>query len=85
VVLQGLSGRRLRASLATSSSLQEIDDLLGTLDWSQPYPGADAEGQRGRAGTPKNPSLPHGWLDSRELQETDRADLTEAEIHNSGG
>lgn len=78
-------GGDVRASLATSSSLQEIDDLLGTLDWTLPYPGADAEGQRGRAGTPKNPSLPYGWLDSRELQETDRADLTEAEIHNSGG
>ena len=41
--------------------------------------------QRGRAGTPKNPSLPDRWLDSRELQETHRAELTEAELHHSGG
>ncbi|HOT32940.1 MAG TPA: tRNA dihydrouridine synthase DusB, partial [Rhodoglobus sp.] len=43
------------------------------------------EGQRGRAGTPKSPSLPQGWLDSRELQETHRAELTEAELSTSGG
>jgi nifR3 family TIM-barrel protein len=78
-------GGELRASLATVQSLAMMDDLLGQLDWDQPYPGADAEGQRGRAGTPKNPSLPDRWLDSRELQETHRAELTEAELHHSGG
>jgi nifR3 family TIM-barrel protein len=78
-------GGELRASLATVQSLAQLDDLLATLDWSQPYPGADAEGQRGRAGTPKRPSLPDRWLDSRELQETHRAELTEAELSHSGG
>jgi nifR3 family TIM-barrel protein len=78
-------GGETRASLAAASSLQEIDDLLAGLDWSQSYPGKDAEGQRGRAGTPKNPSLPYGWLDSRELQETHRAELAEAELSHSGG
>jgi len=78
-------GGDLRASLATVRSLQELDDLLGQLDADQPYPGADAEGQRGRAGTPKNPSLPQGWLDSRELQETHQAELVEAELSTSGG
>ncbi len=78
-------GGDLRASLATASSLQEIDDLLAQLDWDQPYPGPDAEGQRGRAGTPKHPALPQGWLDTRELQETDQAELTEAELDTSGG
>lgn len=78
-------GGELRASLATVTTLGQLDDLLGQLDWSQPYPGKDAEGQRGRAGTPKKPSLPDRWLDSRELQETHRADLTEAELNTSGG
>jgi nifR3 family TIM-barrel protein len=78
-------GGETRASLAASSSLQEIDDLLAGLDWAQPYPGKDAEGQRGRAGTPKNPSLPYGWLDSRELHETHRTELAEAELSTSGG
>ncbi|HEX4401135.1 MAG TPA: tRNA dihydrouridine synthase DusB [Galbitalea sp.] len=78
-------GGELRASLATVQSLAMLDDLLAQLDWTQPYPGPDAEGQRGRAGTPKNPALPDRWLDSRELQETDRGELTEAELHHSGG
>jgi nifR3 family TIM-barrel protein len=78
-------GGDLRARLATVQSLAMMDDLLAQLDWEQPYPGADAEGQRGRAGTPKNPSLPDRWLESRELQEAHRAELTEAELHSSGG
>ena len=78
-------GGETRAALAMSSSLQELDDLLGTLDADQPYPGKDAEGQRGRAGAPKKPTLPQGWLDSRDIPESDRADLTAAEEHHSGG
>ncbi|MFT4285913.1 MAG: tRNA dihydrouridine synthase DusB [Protaetiibacter sp.] len=78
-------GGELRAALAQSSSLAEIDELLGRLDPEQPYPGADAEGQRGRAGTPKNPALPDRWLESRELGETHRVALTEAELDTSGG
>jgi nifR3 family TIM-barrel protein len=78
-------GGELRAALAMSSSLQEIADLLGRLDADQPYPGADAEGQRGRAGTPKTPSLPDRWLDSREIAASMRAEVAEAEVHNSGG
>ena len=78
-------GGELRAALARSSSLGEIDELLGRLDADQAYPGADAEGQRGRAGTPKQPALPERWLDSRELQETHRVALTEAELDTSGG
>ncbi|MEC5168000.1 tRNA dihydrouridine synthase DusB [Glaciihabitans sp. GrIS 2.15] len=78
-------GGDIRSSLATVESLQQMDDLLGRLDWTLPYPGADAEGPRGRAGTPKRTSLPNGWLDSRELADTQRAEVAEAEIHNSGG
>jgi nifR3 family TIM-barrel protein len=78
-------GGETRAALASASSLAEIDDLLGSLDGDQPYPGAEAEGQRGRAGTPKTPALPDRWLDSRELQETHRDALTEAESDTSGG
>jgi nifR3 family TIM-barrel protein len=78
-------GGETRAALAMSSSLQELDDLLGTLDADEPYPGKDAEGQRGRAGAPKQPTLPYGWLDSRSLPEMDRAEITAAEEHHSGG
>ncbi len=78
-------GGELRASLATVESLQQLDDLLGTLDWELPYPGDAAEGPRGRAGTPKRPSLPDGWLTSRELGYSHRAELAEAELSHSGG
>jgi nifR3 family TIM-barrel protein len=78
-------GGEIRAALAMSSSLDEIDEILARLDGEQPYPGADAEGQRGRAGTPKQPTLPYGWLDSRELGAAHRAEVAEAELHHSGG
>ncbi|WP_456285209.1 tRNA dihydrouridine synthase DusB [Microbacterium sp. JZ101] len=78
-------GGDLRARLATASSLAEIDDLLAELDHDAPYPGEAAEGQRGRAGTPKRPVLPEGWLDSRELGEAASCELREAELDTSGG
>ena len=78
-------GGDIRSSLAVVESLQQMDDLLGRLDWTLPYPGTDSEGPRGRAGTPKRTSLPNGWLDSRELVDSQRAEVAEAEIHNSGG
>ena len=78
-------GGETRARLATVSSLAEIDDLLATLDLDAPYPGAAAEGQRGRAGSPKRPALPEGWLDSREVGAEASATLAEAELDTSGG
>ncbi|PJJ72048.1 nifR3 family TIM-barrel protein [Diaminobutyricimonas aerilata] len=78
-------GGELRARLATVESLAHLDELLGELDPDQPYPGEAAEGQRGRAGTPKVPALPDRWLESRELQETHRDELNLAELSTSGG
>ena len=65
-------GGDTRAALALVESLQQMDDLLGTLDWDAPYPGEPAEGPRGRAGTPKRPALPERWLDSHELDDEHR-------------
>jgi nifR3 family TIM-barrel protein len=78
-------GGETRAALATASSLTEIDDLLATMDLSAPYPGAAAEGQRGRAGTPKRPALPDGWLATREMSGEASRTLAEAELDTSGG
>ncbi|MFE6994585.1 tRNA dihydrouridine synthase DusB [Microbacterium sp. NPDC057659] len=77
-------GGELRAALARASTLQEIDDLLGTLG-DAPYPGAGAEGQRGRAGSPKRTALPEGWLDSREIGADTGEMMRGAETENSGG
>jgi nifR3 family TIM-barrel protein len=78
-------GGDTRAALATVSSLEEIDALLATLDLDAAYPGAAAEGQRGRAGTPKRPALPEGWLTSRELDVEASCALADAELDHSGG
>jgi nifR3 family TIM-barrel protein len=78
-------GSDVRAGLAMASSLQEIDDFLGRLDHDAPYPGADAEGPRGRAGHPKRTALPDRWLDSRDVDSEFRKVLAAAELHHSGG
>jgi nifR3 family TIM-barrel protein len=78
-------GGDVRSQLAQVTSLQHLDDLLGQLDWSVQYPGADAEGQRGRQGTPKRPSLPDRWLESQSLSAAEQAVVAHAEIDASGG
>lgn len=78
-------GGSLRAQLGLVGSLAHLDELLGLLDLDQPYPGAAAEGPRGRAGSPKRPVLPYGWLESRELDEAGRTELDQAELDVSGG
>ena len=60
-------GGETRAPARDGVELAEIDELLATLDWTQPYPGAAAEGQRGRAGTPSGRRCPTAGWTSREL------------------
>lgn len=78
-------GGDLRRSFGLVSTLAELEDLIAQLDLDQPYPGEPAEGPRGRAGSPKQPHLPYGWLDSREVDESFRETLREAELDTSGG
>lgn len=78
-------GGDARAALGLVSTMAELDERLAALDLDQPYPGEAAEGPRGRAGSPKRPVLPYGWLDSRELSETFARQLHEAELSVSGG
>jgi nifR3 family TIM-barrel protein len=78
-------GGDFRAALARVDSLAEIDSLLGTLDVNLPYPGAEAEGPRGRLGGVKSCALPENWLDSRELSPKHREILQAAELSVSGG
>ncbi|MGM7677536.1 tRNA dihydrouridine synthase DusB [Microbacterium sp. A94] len=78
-------GSDVRTGLATAQSLAHIDDLLGQLDHDAPYPGEDAEGQRGRAGRPKRTALPEKWLDSRDVAADASEMLRGAEIENNGG
>ncbi|MBZ2195261.1 tRNA dihydrouridine synthase DusB [Occultella gossypii] len=78
-------GGEARAALGMVSTLDELDERLGALELAQPYPGEGAEGPRGRAGTPKVPHVPQGWLDSRAIDAGLREMLAEAELSVSGG
>ncbi|RVW06453.1 tRNA dihydrouridine synthase DusB [Rhodococcus spongiicola] len=74
------AGSDLRNSLARVSSLAQLEDLLGRLDPTVPFP-ADAEGPRGRQGSPAAVALPDGWLDDPE----DTLVPVGADIMHSGG
>lgn len=78
-------GSDIRRELALVESLDAMDTLFADLDWTMPYPGVDAEGPRGRAGSPKKTALPDRWLESRTLAQADLGDLAEAERDDSGG
>ena len=78
-------GGDARRALAAVESLAQLDDLLGALDRAEPYNAAGVEGQRGRAGSPRQPALPEGWLDSPELTPAQRAALIEDESDTRGG
>ena len=78
-------GGDLRSQLAAVPTLEVLRGLLDQLDMDSPYPGADAEGPRGRAGTPKRTALPAGWLDQRTLSGSQKVELDGAELDVSGG
>lgn len=78
-------GRELRAKMAQVPDLAALRELLDQLDLDAPYPGADVEGPRGRAGSLKKPHLPDGWLSSRILGDAERLGLAAAELDVSGG
>ena len=77
-------GSELRGRLAMVGSLSELDDLVGSVD-DCGYPGAGAEGPRGRTVGAKKVALPQGWLDDRELTGAAAAAVSAAEISVSGG
>ncbi len=78
-------GGDTRRALAMVESLARMDEIFETMDRTLPYPGEEAEGPRGRAGTPKRPVLPDGWLASRASDGIDFGELAEAERDDGGG
>lgn len=75
-------GGETRHALAMVSSIQELSDLLATIE-PQEYPDFVAAGPRGRTSAQKSVALPEGWLDSPTLNPD--FDLSAAEIGVSGG
>ena len=73
-------GSELRRRLGLVSSIDELDELLAQLDNDQPFP-IDAEGPRGRQGSPGRVVLPEHWLDDPD----DPSVPFGAELEHSGG
>lgn len=73
-------GSELRQRFGVVGSLDELDELLGELDPSIPFPD-EAEGPRGRQGSPGKVALPDGWLDDPD----DSRVPVDAELDHNGG
>jgi nifR3 family TIM-barrel protein len=73
-------GSELRQQFALVDTVGQIEDLIAQLDHDAPFP-ADAEGPRGRQGSPGKVTLPEGWLDDPD----DRSVPTGADVMHSGG
>lgn len=79
------AGHEIRHRLALVDALSDVDELIASLPADAPWPGAPAEGPRGRAGSPRQVALPDGWLDSRELTGESARIVAQAELSVSGG
>jgi len=77
-------GGEIRSRLGTvSSSLTELDQLLGLLDPDEPFPVRELGAPRGRQGAPRDTvALPDGWLSDTSGRDLD---LVGAELGISGG
>jgi nifR3 family TIM-barrel protein len=73
-------GSETRRRLGLVGSLDELDELLATLDPEHPFPD-EADGPRGRQGSPRRVVLPERWLDDP----NDPAVPFGAELEHSGG
>jgi nifR3 family TIM-barrel protein len=78
-------GHEARVRLATLTSRADLAAIAATLPLDAPYPGAAAEGQRGRAGAARPVALPQGWLRSRDLDRASAVAVAAAESSVSGG
>lgn len=76
-------GGDARRGLSMVASLGELDDRLGQLDHTQPFPVRELGAPRGRQGSPRDKVvMPEGWLDDRSGL---ALDLWAAESDASGG
>jgi hypothetical protein len=73
-------GSEIRRGLGMIDGLESLDALLARLEHDQPFP-PDADGPRGRQGSPGHVTLPEGWLDDPE----DATVPAGADVMNSGG
>jgi hypothetical protein len=67
------------------ATLDELDDLLAQINPDQDFNSEVGSGPRGRTSGGRRPTLPDGWLDSPYLDESQAAEISQAELHVSGG
>ena len=84
--LKGLVvGSTIRRELGLIETLSDFESLLSTIDPDQTLADDVAQAPRGRTTPDRRVSLPDGWLASRTLTATERADVRQAELSVSGG
>jgi nifR3 family TIM-barrel protein len=84
--LKGFSVKQqVRQALGTVATLDELDDLLAQINPDQDFNAEVGSGPRGRTSGGRRPTLPDGWLDSQYLDESQAAEISQAELHVSGG
>ena len=84
--LKGFSVKQqVRQALGTVATLDELDDLLAQINPDQDFNAEVGSGPRGRTSGGRRPTLPDGWLDSPYLDEAQAAEISQAELHVSGG
>jgi nifR3 family TIM-barrel protein len=84
--LKGFSVKQqVRQALGTVAMLAELDDLLAQINPDQDFNAEVGSGPRGRTSGGRRPTLPDGWLDSPYLDESQAAEISQAELHVSGG
>lgn len=75
----------VRQPLGTVTSLAELDSLLAQINPDQDFNDEVGTGPRGRTSGERRPALPDGWLETCDLTESDRANVSIAEFSTSGG
>ncbi|MBU6347729.1 MAG: tRNA dihydrouridine synthase DusB [Actinomycetales bacterium] len=84
--LKGLVvGSETRGQLGLIESLSQLDELLAEVDREQRLGIEVAHSPRGRTTQNKKVSLPDGWLNSQQLSQKDKAEVSAAEVNVSGG
>ncbi len=75
----------VREPLGKVASLAELDALLAQINPEQDFNSEVGTGPRGRTSGERRPALPDGWLESCDLTESDRVNVSVAEFSVSGG
>ncbi len=78
-------GSETRGALSLINSLEELENLLSTVDVNQQLTNEIAHAPRGRTTPTRKVNLPDGWLNSQTLTTGEQSTVREAELSVSGG